>query len=407
MAVAQRFVATARLGVPRAAHTLAAARDWAAASPDRQALARTLGYFTLTRLTLFIVGATAIRIVPAGIQPPTEVYLGKNLSLATWVRWDAWWYLNVVERGYWFDPEGKSNVAFFPLFPLAIKGLTALIGNQVVAGLLVANAAAVAAVVALWYWVREQAGPVAAERAALWLLVFPFSFFFHTIYAEGLFFLLVTLGFIGAGRRQWLRAGVWGALAAATRPMGVLLFPAFVAGLLRDWRGGRAPKRADVVGVLLVPLGFGLYAGYLGIAFGNPLAFWDAHAAGWNVRAQWDLAGYWRETYWILTRGPRIQAYTQLLDSLRIILPLLFMALTIAAFRWLGPVPGFYTGATVVVGVLFAPESVGREFLAAVPAFGVAGLADRGGSLAEGLRMLSFGLLVVFLFAFVTAHFVG
>ena len=115
---------------------LSGVRGWATATDDRRALARSLGYFLLTRLTLFIVAASAIRIVPAGIQPPTEVYLGKNISVATWVRWDAWWYLNVVERGYWFDPQGKSNVAFFPLFPVAIKAVTAVIGNMVVLGIL-------------------------------------------------------------------------------------------------------------------------------------------------------------------------------------------------------------------------------------------------------------------------------
>jgi hypothetical protein len=406
MATDQRVSATARLRGPGAALAVTAT-GWVVATADRRALVRTLGYFVLTRLTFFIIAACAIRIVPAGIQPPTEVYLGKNLSLATWVRWDAWWYLNVVERGYWYDPEGKSNVAFFPLFPLAIKGLTALIGNQVVAGLLVANLAAVAAVVLFWIWVRGAAGPVAAERAVLWLLVFPFSFFLHTIYAESLFFLLVAGSFIAAGRGRWPLAGLCGGLAAATRPMGVLLFPAFAWGLLRERRAGRAIGAAPVLGVLLVPAGLGVYALYLGVMFGNPLAFWDAHASGWNVRLHWDLAGYWRETYWVLTRGPRIQAYTQLLDSLRIILPVIFVALTIVVFRRLGPVPGLYTAATVAVGILFAPESVGREFLAAVPAFAAAGLVDRGGSLAEGLRMLSFGLAVVFLFAFATAHFVG
>jgi hypothetical protein len=406
MTTDQRASATAGLRGYRGL-TLTATRSWAIATPDRRALARTLGYFALTRLTLFIIAACAIRIVPAGIQPPTEAYLGKNLSVATWVRWDAWWYLSVVERGYWFDPQGKSNVAFFPLFPLTIEGLTALIGNHVVAGLLIANAAALAATVAFWVWLRREAGPVAAERATLWLLVFPFSFFFHTIYAESLYFLLVTLGFIAAGRGNWPLAGLWGGLAAATRPMGVLLFPAFAWALFVDWRAGLRIPPGRVLALLLVPAGLGAYAVYLAATFGNPLAFWEAHAAGWNVRFQWNLAGYWRETYWILTRGPRIQAYTQLLDSLRIVLPLVFVLLTIVVFRRLSPVAGLYTAATVAVGILFAPESVGREFLAAVPAFAAAGLVDRGGSLAEGLRMLSFGLAVVFLFAFATAHFVG
>ncbi len=392
---------------PWAPAALTTARAWLAACPDGRALLRSLGYLALTRLTLFIVAACAIRIVPAGIQPPTEVYLGKNLSIATWVRWDAWWYLSVVERGYWFDPQGKSNVAFFPLFPLMIKALTSAIGNQVVAGLLVANVAAVAAVVVFWRWVRDEAGPVAAERAVLWLLVFPFSFFFHTIYAEPLFFLLATLALHAARRRSWAVAGLWGGLAAATRPMGVMLFPAFAWGMAQDWRAGRPLRGREALGVLLIPAGLGAYLLYLGLRFGNPFAFWDAHTAGWSVRFQWDLAGYWRETYWILTRGPRIQAYTQLLDSLRILLPLAFLGLTILVFRRLGGVAGLYTAGAVLVGVLFAPESVGRELLAAVPAFAAAGIVDRDGSVAEGLRLLSFGLLVVFLFAFVTAHFVG
>src|SRR5262249_53967267 len=171
----------------------------------------------------------------------------------------------------------------------------------------------------------EEAGVVAAERATLWLLVFPFSFFFHSIYAEPLFFLLVTLAFLAARRARWPLAGLLGGLAATTRPMGVLLFPAFAWELWRARRAGRPLRATDVAGLLLVPAGLGAYALYRGLAFGNPLAFWDAHAAGWSVRFHWDLAGYWKETYWILTRGPRIQAYTQLLDSLRIILPLSFI----------------------------------------------------------------------------------
>lgn len=402
---AEQRLSAVRMRGPRVTLALTAARSWVTATADREALARALGFFFLTRLTLFIVAACAIRIVPAGIQPPTEAYLGKNLSLATWIRWDAWWYLSVVERGYWFDPDGKSNVAFFPLFPLLVRALDAVVGNQVVAGLLVANAAALAAVIAFWAWVREAAGPAAAERAVLWLLVFPFSFFFHTIYAESLFFLFVTCAFLAGGRGRWPLAGLCGGLAAATRPMGVLLFPAFAWALLRARRSAGI-RASDVAGLLLVPAGLVAYAVYLWAAFGNPLAFWDAHAAGWRVRFQWDLAGYWRETYWILTRGPRIQGYTQLLDSLRVILPIAFIALTVAVFRRLGTPAGLYTAAAVGVGIFFAPESVGREFLAAVPAFAVAGLPDRG-SLDEGLRLLSFGLLVVFLFAFVTAHFVG
>jgi Gpi18-like mannosyltransferase len=188
-----------------------------------------------------LVVATATRILPAGFEPRVEAYLGKNLSLAAWIRWDAWWYLSVVERGYWFDPHGKSNVAFFPLFPALVRGVAAMVGNPLVAGLLVANAAALGAILALWWWVEREAGPHAGERAALWLLVYLFSFFFHSLYAESLFFLLATLALGTAARDRWVGAGAWGALAAATRPMGVLLAPALLWGL---WRAARGQGRA-------------------------------------------------------------------------------------------------------------------------------------------------------------------
>jgi hypothetical protein len=59
------------------------------------------------------------------------------------------------------------------------------------------------------------------------------------------------------------------------------------------------------------------------------------------------------------------------------------------------------------VAVTLGPESVGRELLAAAPAFAAMGLVDRSGGLGEGLRMLSFSAQAILLFAFVTGHFVG
>jgi len=401
------LAAAIALAASRLARSLSATRTWATADPDRRALARVLAYFGFTRLVLFIVAACAIRILPVGPQPRVELYLDRNLSVATWVRWDAWWYLSVVERGYWFDPQGKSNVAFFPVLPILIKGLTAVFGNPVVVGLVIANVASLGAIIVFWRWVRAQAGPEPAERAVLWLLVYPFSFFFHTIYAESLFFLLCTLTLVAAGRGRWLTAGLWGSVAAATRPMGVLLCPALAWGVWRAWRAGHRPRPGDMLGVLLPAAGLGAYVAYLWAAFGSPLAFWTAHIAGWNVQFQWNLAGYWRETYWILTRLPRVQAYTQLLDGLRVVLPVVFIGLTIRAWRRLGGVPGLYAALAVAVGIFFAPESVGREFLAAVPAFAAAGLGSPGRGTGEGLRTCSFGLLIIFLFAFATGHFVG
>ena len=56
--------------------------------------------------------------------------------------------------------------------------MAALTRNYVVAGLLVANLAALGAVLVLWRWVRREAGSAAAERSAVWLMVLLFVFAF-------------------------------------------------------------------------------------------------------------------------------------------------------------------------------------------------------------------------------------
>ena len=86
---------------------------------------------------------------------------------------------------------------------------------------------------------------------------------------------------------------------------------------------------------------------------------------------------------------------------------MVFVALTVQVFRRLGAVPGIYASLAVAVSVFFAPESVGREFLAVTPAFAAAGLTGPRGTLGEALRFFSLGLLLLFLFALVTGRFVG
>ena len=83
------------------------------------------------------------------------------------------------------------------------------------------------------------------------------------------------------------------------------------------------------------------------------------------------------------------------------------MLLSVQAYRRLGPAAGVYAGLATAVAILFAPDSVGREFLAAVPAFAVLGMVGPVGRAGETLRLCSLGFLFVFLFAFVTGHFVG
>ena len=196
-------------GAPAA--SLSASGMWSLSQRDRQALTRVVGAFLLTRLLLYVAGAIAIRMAPLHAGPRAEASLGKNLSLVPWAGWDAGWYLSIAERGYWFDPHGPSNVAFFPLLPLLIKRSGARSR---------ATSSSPDSSLPTWRrWARSwlsgagcerKQGPVAAEQAVLWLLVYPFSFFLHAIYAESLFFLLATLALDASARGRAAGGGTLG-----------------------------------------------------------------------------------------------------------------------------------------------------------------------------------------------------
>ena len=55
-------------------------------------------------------------------DPWQPVYSNQKAPLLA--RWDSGWYTAVARYGYYLNPGQNSTVAFFPLYPLLIKGLS-------------------------------------------------------------------------------------------------------------------------------------------------------------------------------------------------------------------------------------------------------------------------------------------
>jgi Gpi18-like mannosyltransferase len=106
-------------------------------------------------------------------------------------------------------------------------------------------------------------------------------------------FLLLNIAAVYACRKEsWAAAGLLGLLAALCRLPGVLLaIPAGVEAvhqLLRMTRAGgpvKAALRTRAAGVLLVPLGTGIYLLMNKIVTGNPLQFLIYQREHWQQRA--------------------------------------------------------------------------------------------------------------------------
>lgn len=264
-------------------------------------------------------------------------------------RWDASWYLVIAHYGYRPDLGSftASRTAFFPLYPLGIRGLSGLGLAPVLAGVLISLLAFAFALYGIHRLAALEVGLPAARVAVLLCAFAPMGLFFSAVYTESLYLALSVGLFLCARQGRWAWVGVLGALAGATRSTGLLLVAPALVLYLYGPRQDRAVDRVrrsasrllpryrlrrDALWLLLLPVGAGLYMAYLGFSAGDALLpfhvqdVWHRHFTGpftgaWEgLVAGWDgvrqlLSGQAHHAYFAPTLGsPRIAATHNLLS---------------------------------------------------------------------------------------------
>jgi hypothetical protein len=146
-------------------------------------------------------------------------------------RFDSGYYLEIAQHGY--GPAGSGKLAFFPLYPLAIRAVSAVVGSGVLAGALVSSIALLIALVALHRLCELELGRRAADATVLLLAFAPLSFFFTAVYTESVFLALTVGAVLAARSDRWRLACGLGALATLARPTGILLVMALGVGRVR------------------------------------------------------------------------------------------------------------------------------------------------------------------------------
>ena len=167
------------------------------------------------------------------VRPPGYEYLDGPAWLDGWFSNDSGWYYAIAKSGYYYIPGVQSPIAFFPTYPMTVRGVGAVIGDDQVAGSLVAVVcgAATAVLFAQWVWRRlPRAGAVTAIAV---LLLYPYAFYLYgAMYGESLFLLTAIGSFVLLERRHYWLAGLVGALATAGRPVGVAVAVGLVVRML-------------------------------------------------------------------------------------------------------------------------------------------------------------------------------
>jgi hypothetical protein len=209
--------------------------------------------------------------------------------LAPLARWDSVWYLRIADSGY---GDSAPRAAFFPLYPLLVRGVGTAFGGShaalLMASYLVSLAAFVAALVLLHRLTELELGRRLAPPVLLLLAVFPAAVYFGAPYSESLFLLLAVGAFYSARTGHWAWAGACAGLASGTRSAGLLL----LLPLALIWWSSRPRRSRDAAWLLLAPLGIVAYAAWLGLVEGDALRFLDVQEA-WSRELTVPLAGAW------------------------------------------------------------------------------------------------------------------
>ena len=121
------------------------------------------------------------------------------------------------------------TLVFFPLYPLLIRAIHALLllpANDywwLVIAIALSNVALLIGLTYLRALLAMDFDEYPAPRTITYLLIFPTTFFFSGAYSESLFLALTVAAFYYARSNRWLLACILAALATLTRSQGMIL----------------------------------------------------------------------------------------------------------------------------------------------------------------------------------------
>ncbi|WP_373371231.1 mannosyltransferase family protein [Stigmatella ashevillensis] len=288
-----------------------------------------------------------------------------------WVAWDSSWYKLIAEQGYSYTPGHQSPVAFFPLYPLAIRLFMELGLNTYVAGIAVTLLCGPLAMVLFTRWACTRVDPATALQAGMLISLYPFAFYLYGVmYSDALFLLLVVSAFLLLEKGYLLPAVLLGALATAARPVA----PAVVLGLLvrrLEWKRERGLRwNAGDMLPLLSAAGFIVYLLYLREAFGSPFAFVETQGSpGWDQAPGWRT---WLKLAWfqaVFFSGNNAEVVGRFITHA--LLTLLALGMVWPTARKLGWGYAVFTLAIVGLPALSTKDfmGMGRYLLSAFPLF--------------------------------------
>jgi hypothetical protein len=367
--------------------------------------------FALTRLLiLFVILLSAnVRFEPPVADQFGAIYESNislnNISAAAVLRRvtqgaDSLWIINIARDGYEKEPfntNTQHNWAYFPLYPLILGTIARLTGDVPLTGIALSSGFFLFALVVLHRTVTEfNYDEGVADRTVFYVAAFPVSYFFSLAQTESLFLLLTIGSFYAARRQRWWLAGLCGALASATRFAGVFLLVPLAILYWQSCCGGSNGRsfrgiKANVVALLLVPLGLIAFMVYLRSITGNALAFAD-------IQVAWGHTGgvFWRALVAYMRDANRVSVRWdfRLLNFAAAVTGLVAVIALLKKREWAF---AFYALISILVPLSYQDslQSIARYVMVIFPIFIVLGWAGRSPRMDQAMRAVFIALLAL------------
>ncbi len=224
------------------------------------------------KVTLLYVGARIVSfaiLLGAAWHAEESPWGGRQPDYLTFIdRWDAGWYERIFDGGYPTTiPRNENGTAqpnqwaFYPVFPLLARGLSAVTGlGWPAAGAIVATAAGLGAALMIYVLFRNFASPGTTLWGVAFFAMFPISPVLQVPYAESLGVL-----FLAAALHLLIRGNYWAALPMVvllclSRPAGVPFAAVVLVHLVLRWRKHEPFPRRDLVAGAVLLVGSGIMA---------------------------------------------------------------------------------------------------------------------------------------------------
>lgn len=218
------------------------------------------------------------------LSHPNDTFLG------IWDRWDANAYTTIATDGYNATnstPDYRAFLSHFPpTYPIAISvvySITTLSSRD--ASMLISCIAILAASYLLYRLVFDATKNIrVAFLSALFLNLYPTSYFTLAPYTESLFLLLIIASFYVLNKypKQSYIAGIIGCLAVLTRLLGIAVVPAYVWFIWKKHHGKQKTSPAELasdIALLFLPMfAVAIYLAINKYYFGDPLFFLHEYA---------------------------------------------------------------------------------------------------------------------------------